>query len=92
MRTPQNLEISARLTPQRSHHKPSRYQLSNAVNEDGTYTDGGWYICEEEEKASGRRELVLRCAQMCPVRNPKYSRNVNFHEENTCLHDAVPNL
>ena len=29
-----------------------RYQLSNAVNEDGTYTDGGWYICEEEEKAT----------------------------------------
>lgn len=27
------------------------YQLSNAVNDDGTYTDGGWYICEEEEKA-----------------------------------------
>lgn len=27
-----------------------RYQLSNAVNDDGTYTDGGWYICEEEEK------------------------------------------
>ena len=30
-----------------------RYQLSNAVNDDGTYTDGGWYICEEEEKAAG---------------------------------------
>lgn len=29
----------------------SRYLLSNAVNDDGTYTDGGWYICEEEEKA-----------------------------------------
>eukprot|EP00435_Cladocopium_sp_Y103_P019849 s2075_g4.t2 len=27
------------------------YQLSNAINDDGTYTDGGWYICEEEEKA-----------------------------------------
>ena len=33
------------------HHL--RYQLSNAVNDDGTYTDGGWYICEEEEKAAG---------------------------------------
>ena len=46
-------------------HAFPRYLLSNAVNDDGTYTDGGWYICEEEEKAvaagvcwGGAREMV----------------------------------
>ncbi|CAE7430784.1 unnamed protein product [Symbiodinium natans] len=27
------------------------YRLSNAIREDGTYTDLGWYICDDEEKA-----------------------------------------
>lgn len=27
------------------------YRLSNAIREDGTYTDQGWYICDDEEKA-----------------------------------------
>eukprot|EP00932_Pfiesteria_piscicida_P005202 SRR837773.15108.p1 GENE.SRR837773.15108~~SRR837773.15108.p1 ORF type:complete len:496 (-),score=16.62 SRR837773.15108:113-1399(-) len=29
------------------------YSISNAVNEDGTYTDGGWYICEDEVGKAG---------------------------------------
>jgi len=36
-----------------------RYQLSNAINEDGTYTDGGWYICEEEEKALQLNQEIM---------------------------------
>eukprot|EP00405_Crypthecodinium_cohnii_P018395 CAMPEP_0206455544 /NCGR_PEP_ID=MMETSP0324_2-20121206/21816_1 /ASSEMBLY_ACC=CAM_ASM_000836 /TAXON_ID=2866 /ORGANISM="Crypthecodinium cohnii, Strain Seligo" /LENGTH=488 /DNA_ID=CAMNT_0053926269 /DNA_START=38 /DNA_END=1501 /DNA_ORIENTATION=+ len=29
------------------------YSIANAVNEDGTYTDGGWYICEDEVGKAG---------------------------------------
>ncbi|CAE8593381.1 unnamed protein product, partial [Polarella glacialis] len=36
------------------------YQKSNTINEDGTYTDGGWYICEDEEKAGLLSDYKVR--------------------------------
>eukprot|EP00930_Biecheleria_cincta_P004370 TRINITY_DN105285_c0_g1_i1.p1 TRINITY_DN105285_c0_g1~~TRINITY_DN105285_c0_g1_i1.p1 ORF type:complete len:414 (-),score=67.27 TRINITY_DN105285_c0_g1_i1:70-1287(-) len=36
------------------------YRLSNAINEDGTYTDEGWYICDDEEKAGLLSDYKVR--------------------------------
>lgn len=36
------------------------YAESNAVNEDGTYTDDGWYICEDEQKAGLLSDYKVR--------------------------------
>jgi len=36
------------------------YDESNAVEADGKYTDGGWYICEEEQKAGLLSDYKIR--------------------------------
>merc|ERR1711937_443091 len=36
------------------------YSESNAVNEDGSYTDEGWYICEDEQKAGLLSDFKFR--------------------------------
>eukprot|EP00929_Paragymnodinium_shiwhaense_P038154 TRINITY_DN20212_c0_g1_i1.p1 TRINITY_DN20212_c0_g1~~TRINITY_DN20212_c0_g1_i1.p1 ORF type:complete len:501 (+),score=94.26 TRINITY_DN20212_c0_g1_i1:146-1648(+) len=36
------------------------YKESNAINDDGTYTDGGWYILMDEEKAGLLSDYKVR--------------------------------
>jgi len=36
------------------------YKVSNAIRDDGTYTDSGWYILEDEEKAGLLNDYKVR--------------------------------
>lgn len=36
------------------------YLMSNAITEDGTYTDGGWYILDDEQKAGLLSDYKVR--------------------------------
>lgn len=59
--------------PDPIYYSYPEYDIANAVYDDGRYTDGGWYICEEEQKAGLLSDYRIRHN---PEKYPKWHADV----------------